>query len=319
MKRLGLLIIVTSGLLWGQLTTAQENCAAAFDDAQRFAREFIEAAGAGMEDGVIRWDSTDWENLVRRVVGTGEFYLNNCTDDSVPLSEQPSAVTKLAEMSQIALPYSSVDVGGDFGEVTLRTGFTPSAEFIDLNADGTDELLLHTQIPYFSQETVYDIRGGLSIAYFETQDGWQGQVIAPVSQFVTDETGDHAVYTMIDDSILNVASAAEALIYPPAPDVQVIEADGTPLTVISFTVGSPTGEIKELNILSWDGRFPNVELRVVFDDWCYPGRTLDWEIREDGSVFIPSNGGEEGSPLHCGRTPEALFVWDGDGYISEPA
>jgi hypothetical protein len=58
-----------------------------------------------------------------------------------------------------------------------------------------------------------------------------------------------------------------------------------------------------------------VELRVSFDDWCYPGATLDWTIGDDGSVTIPTNGNEEGSALHCGRMPEALFTWDGENYI----
>ena len=59
-----------------------------------------------------------------------------------------------------------------------------------------------------------------------------------------------------------------------------------------------------------------MELRVAFDDWCYLGQTLEWEIRDDGSVYVPSNEGEEGSPLHCGRTPEVLFEW-ADGAYTE--
>ena len=74
------------------------------------------------------------------------------------------------------------------------------------------------------------------------------------------------------------------------------------------------GEAKELTVLSWDGRIPNVELRVWFDDWCSPGQPLEWIINADASVDVPSNGGEEGSPLHCGRTPEARFEWVNGAY-----
>ena len=308
-------LVMLSGLLWGRVTVAQDGCEAAFDDVNTFTADVFERTIGEVEEGVINWESEDWENIVRRVVGSAEFYLNNCTDADLPLAEQTEAVDQLAAMSLIAPPVEAVDAGGDFGDIPLSTDFTPVIEFIDLNGDGEDELLLHTQLPYFSQATVYGIRGGLSIAYFDGEDGWQGQVIAPVTNFVTDQSGDHLTYAMIETNTLSAETAADALIYFPQPDVQVVEADGTPLTFVTLRSATGTGEAKELAVLTWDGRVPSVELRVAFDDWCYPGAALDWEIGEDGSVFIPSNGGEEGSPLHCGRTPEALYEWTGEGYV----
>lgn len=312
------LAILTSLMMVPAASAQEDGCATAFDDARDFTAGVFERALSEIEAGVIEWDSTDWENIVRRVVGSSEFYLNNCTDPDLPLAEQADIVERLAALSLIEPPVSSVEVGGDFGSVPLSTDFVPQVAFMDLNGDGADELILHTQVPYFSDRTVYQLRGGLSIAFFYGEDGWQGQVIAPVSAFVTDESGDHVSFAMLEDSTLSVEEAHQALVYLPAPEVEVIEAEGDagPLTAITLYAPTGTGEAKELNILSWDGRFPSVELRVAFDDWCYPGQTLEWEIREDGSVFVPSNGGEEGSSLHCGRTPEVLFEWDGEQYTA---
>jgi hypothetical protein len=291
------------------------DCSTAFDDANAYTAEFFDSTLAQVENGVIPWSSTDWEELVLRVVASSEFYLNNCANTETPLDEQQDAVDDLAAQSQILPPVESVDVGGDFGAVPLTTDFKPSTQFMDLNGDGVDELILHTQVPYFSDATVYGIRGGLSIAFFLTEDGWQGQVIAPVTEFVTTQDGPHLTYAQTEPNTLSVSSPEQALNLLPGPQVEVIEAqDGTPLTFVTESFTTPTGEAKELGVITWDGRIPSVVLRVSLDDWCYPGQPLAWEIGPDGSVFVPSNGNEEGSPLHCGRTPEARYEWADGAY-----
>jgi hypothetical protein len=310
-----IVLMVGCFVILAQKSVAQDGCETAFDDVRNFTADVYEKTTAEIVGGVIAWDSTDWDNIVRRVVGTSEFYLNNCIDQ--PLAEQPDAIAEFAKLSLIQPPLTSVDIGGDFGDLTLVSSLEPSTQWIDLNGDGVDELVLHTQVPYFSEKTVYMIQGGLSIAFFDSEDGWQGQVIAPVTSFVTtQEDGDHVSYTMTDDNTLSVQESHQSLRYFPAPTAEVFFAgeDETPLTAITLYTLTGAGEAKELNVLSWDGRIPSVELRVAFDDWCYPGRSLDWQILDDGSVFIPSNGGEQGSALHCGRTPDGLFVWQGDRY-----
>jgi hypothetical protein len=219
-------------------------------------------------------------------------------------------------MSLLQSPLSSLDLGGNVDNLSLVSDFEPRAEWMDLNGDNIDELLLHTQVPYFSEQTMYSVQGGLTIAFFNSEDGWQGQVIAPITNFVTTEEGDHVSYAMLGDNTLSVGELHQALRYFPAPTVEVFFVDDgkTPLTAITLRTLTGAGEAKELNVLSWNGRIPSVELRVAFDDWCYPGSTLDWEIRDDGSVYIPSNGGEEGSQLHCGHTPEALYAWKAGNY-----
>lgn len=271
-------------------------------------------------DGVIMWADTDWENVVRRVVASSEFYLNNCADNDLALSEQPDALAEFAALSLLESPVAAVDVGGDFGEVALATDFSPEAMLVDLNGDAVEDLVLHTQVPYFSDSTVYQVRGGLSVAFFLSEDGWQGQVIAPVTNFMTDETGDHVSFAMVEDNTLSAETAGDALVYFPVPTVEVLRVEGqqAPLTALTLYAATGTGEAKELNIVTWDGRIPSVKLRVAFDDWCYPGQSLAWDIRADASVFVPSNGGEQDSPLHCGRTPAALFQWDGERYVMQP-
>ncbi|MFN8380237.1 MAG: hypothetical protein U0452_16375 [Anaerolineae bacterium] len=311
-----LLIALLAGLLGVHSAHAQTNaCEHVFDDANAYTAEFFDRTLAQIDNGVIPWESTDWEGLVLRVVASSEFYLNHCTNANSPLSEQPDTVDALAAQSQILPPVESVDVGGDFGTVTLAANYTPSTQFADLNGDGADELILHTQVPYFSDATVYGIRGGLSIAFFLTEDGWQGQVITPVTEFVTTQEGPHLTYAQIDTNSLSVTAADQALNVLPGPQVEVVEAaDGTPLTFVTESFVTPAGEAKELDVITWDGRIPSVALRVSFDDWCYPGQPLTWEIGADGSVFVPSNGNEEGSPLHCGRTPEARYEWADGAY-----
>lgn len=317
MKYLIWFLVLSSLIAGGSAAWAQEGgCESAFAGVNTFTAEVYEKSTAEIVDGVIAWDADDWVNIVRQVVGASEFFLNNCADPDVPLSRQPDVVQQFAAMSHILPPVESVDIGGDFGDVQLVSSFKPSTQFLDLNGDGMDELILHTQVPYFSEKTVYMIQGGLTIAFFkDAADGWQGQVIAPVTEFVTTQDGPHLTYAQAEDNTLSVESAEQALKIFPAPEIQVVEADGTPLTFITAHSLTGAGEAKELDVLSWDGRIPSVELRVAFDDWCYPGAALDWTIGDDGSVMIPSNGNEEGSPLHCGRTPEALYTWDGAGYV----
>ncbi len=312
-------LIVVSLILGVRVTFAQHgDCEAAFTDTRKSIADVFAATTAEIEDGFIAWESSDWDNIVRGVVFSSESFLNLCAIVNQPLSEQPELVEHLAMLSLMQSPIASLDVGSDFGDVILSSDFRPTTEFIDLNGDDTEELVLHTQVPYFSQDTVYQIRGGLSIAFFYGEDGWQGQVIAPITQFVTNETPERLTYAMTENHTLSVQAGHETLVYFPAPDVQVLDVEDTRLAFITLYSSTGTGEAKELAVLTWDERAPSVELRAAFDDWCYPGRSLEWEIRNDGSVFIPSNGGEEGSPLHCGRTSEVLFLWADGEYVPQP-
>lgn len=316
MKYLIWFLVLSSLIAGGSAALAQEGGCDVFADVNNFTAEVYEKSTAEIVDGVIAWNADDWVNIVRQVVAASEFFLNNCTDPNVPLSQQLEVVQQFAEMSHILPPVESVDIGGDFGDVQLVTNFKPSTGFIDFNGDGQEDMFLNTQVPYFSEKTVYMIQGGLTIAFFkDATDGWQGQVIAPVTEFVTTQDGPHLTYAQTEDNTLSVESAEQALKIFPAPEIQVVDVDGTPLTFITTHSLTGAGEAKELDVLSWDGRIPSVELRVAFDDWCYPGAALDWTIGDDGSVTIPTNGNEEGSPLHCGRTPEAVFTWDGAGYV----
>ncbi|MBK8019926.1 MAG: hypothetical protein IPK19_00550 [Chloroflexi bacterium] len=298
----------------GPAAEAQEACTSGFSDTRDFVAEVYARSTAKIDDGVIAWESDDWVNIVRRLVGASEFLLNHCAIAGQPLAEQQELRDVLAEASLLPAPIESIDLGLD-SPLPLRSDFTPSTALVDLNGDGTDELLLHTQVPYFSDATVYQIRGGLSIAFFMTAEGWQGQVIAPVTEFVTDQTPERLTYAMTENHLLSVAEPHQALGYAPEPEVTVLDVEGGPLTFVTQVRSTGAGEAKELAVLSWEDRFPAVELRVAFDDWCSPGATLNWEIREDGSVFVPSNGGEEGSPLHCGRTTEVLFQWQDGEYV----
>jgi hypothetical protein len=306
-------------ILGGQMASAQQlSCGdIGFAEARSKVADVFATTTSDVENGHIAWESFDWDEIVYRVVFASETFLNYCAIVNQPLEEQPEILNLLAVQSMMQSPIESLDVGSDFGDITLSSRFTPTTELIDLNGDGTDELILHTQVPFFSEDTVYQIRGGLSIAFFFSMDGWQGQVIAPISYFVTETWQEVPTYTMTETHPLYAQTAPEALVYFSAPNVQVLDVEDTRLTFVTLYSATATGEAKELAVLIWEDRAPSVELRVAFDDWCYPGSSLDWQIGEDGSVFVPSNGGEEGSPLHCGRTPEVLFQWVGGEYVSQ--
>jgi hypothetical protein len=312
-------LVIALFILSEQPTLAQQaECDAGFADTQDYIAEVFVTATSNIEDGIITWENSDWDEIVRQVVFSSESFLNHCAIVNQPLTEQSELLEQLALLSFMRSPIESLDIGGDFGDVVLSSNFTPNTEFIDLNGDEVDELVLHTQVPYFSHDTVYQIRGGLSIAFFFGEDGWQGQVIAPISHFVTDATIERLTYAMSENHTLSAQTAYEALVYFPAPDVQLLQVETTSLIFITLYSTTGTGEAKELAVLTWEDSAPVVKLRVAFDDWCYPGRTINWEIREDGSVFIPSNGGEKDSPLHCGRTPEVLFQWQDGEYTPMP-
>jgi hypothetical protein len=193
--------------------------------------------------------------------------------------------------------------------------FTASSELLDLNGDGTDEFVLYTQLPYFAPETVYMVQGGLTIGFFQTEAGWRGHVLAPTAYFSDDS--EFASYAHVADYPFLSDDIVPVLKYMPQPEVEVIETPDVTLNAITTMYLTGPGLGTDMTILRWnDDLSADVLLRVQFDDWCYPGAELNWEIRDNGDVFIPSNGNEEGSPLHCGRTPEQLFTFVDGEYVA---
>jgi hypothetical protein len=109
----------------------------------------------------------DSEKVVYKIVEASEGYLNNCTDPNLPLENQPEKLARLAELSQ-TIPQS------------FRCGlrYTPTTQLLDVNRDGVQELILHTQATNCYRTPNVDGSGGLSIIFHKAgEQKWQGHVI----------------------------------------------------------------------------------------------------------------------------------------------
>jgi hypothetical protein len=240
---------------------------------------------------LLGWNPADWEAIVAQLVAAGEQFLNQCTDAPTPLADQ---VAQLASLSQVIPDMEFTIPGeGDFLPLDMKLTqlYTPSVQLLDVDQDGNEEVILHTQVAYFDGEQIlFGVRGGVSIAYFATEGGWQGQVIWPISHYVPQSDNLLIFAPFFEDDFANQVngSAADALIYDPAPQVQMLtlrDDEGGTYMALSHNLRNPLTDVRELAVLRWQDRQPEVALRISLNDWCV---TANWTIQEDGSIFIPA-------------------------------
>jgi hypothetical protein len=239
---------------------------------------------------LLGWNPDDWETIVAQLVDAGEQFLNACAEAGAPLADQ---ATQLASFSQVipAMQFT-IPGNGDFFplDMQLTQVYTPSVQLLDIDQDGNDEVILHTQVAYFDGEQIlFGVRGGVSIAYFATDDGWHGQVIWPVPHYVPQSENTLVFAPFFEEDFAQQAnwSAADALIYDAGPQVQLLnlrdDAGGTYMA-LSHRLRNPLTDVRELAVLRWQDRQPEIALRISLNDWCV---TANWEIEADGSIFIP--------------------------------
>jgi hypothetical protein len=270
-------------------------CASGFTEVRAATEATISATVAAFEPPqpgelmLMGWDPAAWEAIVAQVVTAGEQFLNECADATTPLADQAA---QLATASQTIPPMQITIPGeGDFFplDMTLTPTYPPTTQLLDIDQDGSEEIILHTQVAYFDGEQIlFGLRGGVSVAYFATDEGWQGQVIWPIPHYVAQDDTTLTFAPFFEDDFAQQAnwSAAEALIYDPGPQVQMLDLADPEATYMALThvLRTPVNDIRELTVLRWQDRQPTVALRISLNDWC---ATASWEIRADGSIFIP--------------------------------
>lgn len=107
--------------------------------------------------------------IAEKLVQAGAYFLNSCTEPDMPLSSQQASVAELTQFAQV------IPVSPDCG-----LQYTPTTALTDLDRDGTDELVLHTQA-IRCDLTNFQGSGGVSIIFHkDTQTAtWKGTLIWP--------------------------------------------------------------------------------------------------------------------------------------------
>ena len=282
---------------------ADQRCEQPFADVVTATENVIEEGLQQMEDsetGTLAWPPQAWEGIADQMVAAGALFLDACTDLDSPLAEQPERLTRLAELSRVipqmefTFPVEFVDDG--LWEMKLQQVYTPTTQLLDIDKDGSDELILHTQLAYFSEETLYGVLGGLSIAYVRGPDGWQGHVIWPVPHYVDRQPGSYPAFAgpqlpmWFEGQDYFEAQAGEQAgkmwHYYPVPDVQVIDAPDSPngpYLAVSGALYGPPSDVSEMTILRWSEQEPEVAMRLAWLGWC---GAPPWEIGEDGRIYL---------------------------------
>jgi len=154
--------VITFALLIFISACTSSSDALAVDERQRCQQPFQEVGDLS----VVRLN----ENAVaEKLVEAGEYFLNNCTKSNVPLSSQQTRLAELANFAQV-IPVSS----------NCGIRYIPTTQLADLDKNGTDELLLHTQA-IRCDLTGFRGGGGVSIVFRKDDQKatWKGTLIWP--------------------------------------------------------------------------------------------------------------------------------------------
>jgi hypothetical protein len=200
----------------------------------------------------------------------------------------------LAELSQV-VPEMTVTIpgSGDFLplEIQLAPTTPASALLQEIDGDGQAEVILQTQVGYFdAEQTLFGLRGGVTIVFTPAAGRWEGHVIWPVPHFVprADDYLEYAPFFAEEVAAEADWSAAQALIADPGPAVDLLNLSdraGNSYLAVAHIRRTPLDDIRELSVLRWRAEGPELALRIVLFNWC---ASVDWEIQSDGTIFVPA-------------------------------
>ena len=225
-----------------------------------------------------------WEASIRDAISAGIQYLNNCTDASQPLADQPETLAQLADFYQLIPTLSSeIAVPGNPPSTfswESKQEYQPETELLDLNDDGADELIVHTQLPFYSTETVLTIQGGLTIVFYREPASWQGRVIWPFHYFVP-KAEDYLRYAPFWEINPVPDTPDQALNVRPGPTLRQLEPG---YLAIAGTIFGPVDDFRELGVIRWADGDPELALDIFLANWCV---NASWAIEPDGSITMP--------------------------------
>jgi hypothetical protein len=182
---------------------------------------------------------------------------------------------------------------------------------MDLNRDGIDELILHTQIVSCNlyARAGFLGEGGLSIAYYFNPQiaRWQGISIWPC-------TGEGCPWL---GSIHSPQPIVKPLVTRDEPD--------HPLMLVEGGYSGVDHDGKILSVWSWQTIPPKIISQIGFSNWCGRSSSFEtdkhgqrifranWEITQEGYIFIPAAEATE----RCGAESAKLYILRGDKFIVE--
>jgi hypothetical protein len=230
--------------------------------------------------------NTDSKAIALKVVQAGEHFLNSCINPDLPLSTQSEQLEELRQLAQVVPP-----------SFNCAARYTPTTQLVDLNNDGTDELVLHTQAIRCDIYSLFDLLGGggLSIVYAlnKQTENWSGTLIWPC-------TKDDCPWT-------------RAWTQSPQPLISPLKIEGQNQAFIlvsgDYVGGDHTG--RYLIVWHWKNK-PEIALEIRLDDWCSYPEWDKWEITQEGHILIPAAE----ATYRCQAREAEMYVWQDDEFVN---
>lgn len=221
--------------------------------------------------------------IVEKLVKAGEYFLNNCTKPDLPLSSQQMRLAELAQFAQV-IPASS--------ECGIR--YAPTTQLADVDKNGSDELVLHTQA-IRCDLTSFHGAGGVSIVFRKDDqaDAWKGTLIWPCFEKCT---------------------LSGSWTQSPQPLVQVLPEHDSENRSFMLVVGDYLGgdhSGRYLNVWRWehDGT-PEIVLQVRLNDWCGASNSKEWRLTQKGGILIP----EAPATYRCEKRDAVIYSLNDDKF-----
>jgi hypothetical protein len=246
---------------------------------QQFFQEAIDLTVPGIDD-------VDEKTIAFKVVEAGECFLSSYINPDLPLLAQSERLAELRQLAQVVPP--SFD---------CAVRYAPTTQLIDLDSNGTDELVLHTQAIRCDHNALFGLygAGGLSIVFrfSEQTESWRGTIIWPCTKDSCPWSG--------------------AWVQSPQPEVEQLAIQNAQGQAFMLVAGGYYGADHIGNILTiwrWEGDALKMAFELELSNWC--GTPNEWRITERGTILIP---GTEATDRCDGR--EAVeYVLHGDEFVA---
>lgn len=217
------------------------------------------------------------EAIITQVIEAGEYFLDNCTNPKMPLSDQKERIAELQQLAQVIPP--SFD---------CAYRYQPTTQLFDLDGDSTNELILHTQVIRCDINALFGLFGGGGISLVFRQDRqagtWQGILVTPCIR----EKCPLADHTWL--------ISPQPVIAPFGPR----DAQGrTPMLVIASSLGQGNLQMGHiLTIWHWEGNKAKIveQLTNLGSSWCEVTPPSKWEFSEEGYIYIPATEATKDCP-----------------------
>ncbi len=220
--------------------------------------------------------------LSPQVVEAGERFLNGCTDPNLPISDQTQRFEELEQLARMISPDASS---------SCCTVYTPTLQLEDLNADGTDELVLHTQMLRCNGA------GGISTVYCfnDETETWHGTLIWPSPY------NDYARF------------GSPNIVEPLVRTLLVQDSTEREFVLVAGVYGGADHMGKLLTVWEWKDKALEVLFEIGLSSWCEYAEWDKWEITDEGHILVHAAQ----ATARCEAREATLYVWENDRFVSK--